>query len=101
MIKPLSSIAGERGPGTSVTPCQGTKIPHALWPPNQDIKQKQYCNKFNKRFKSLQAINAGEGVGLIPGWGAEIPHALGSKNQNIKQKQYCNKFNKNFKNSPY
>ena len=28
-----SSIAGWRA-----------KIPHALWPKNQDIKQKQYCN---------------------------------------------------------
>ena len=30
-------------------PCQGAKIPHASWPKNQNIKQKQYCNKFNKR----------------------------------------------------
>ena len=28
---------------------QGAKIPHALRPKNQNIKQKQYCNKFNKR----------------------------------------------------
>ena len=27
------------------------KIPHASWPENQDIKQKQYFNKFNKDFK--------------------------------------------------
>ena len=27
------------------------KIPHALWLKNQNIKQKQYCNKFNKDFK--------------------------------------------------
>ena len=25
-----------------------TKIPHASWPKNQNIKQKQYCNKVNK-----------------------------------------------------
>ena len=24
---------------------QGTKIPHAVWPKNQNIRQKQYCNK--------------------------------------------------------
>ena len=30
----------------------GTKIPHALWPKNQNIKQEQYCNKFNKDFKN-------------------------------------------------
>ena len=27
------------------------KIPHASWPENQNIKQKQYCNKLNKDFK--------------------------------------------------
>ena len=30
---------------------QRTKIPHALEPKNQNIKQKQYCNKLNKDFK--------------------------------------------------
>ena len=29
----------------------GTKIPHALWPKNQNIKQQQYCDKF-KDFKN-------------------------------------------------
>ena len=29
---------------------QGAKIPHTLWPKNQNRKQKQYCNKFNKDF---------------------------------------------------
>ena len=33
-------------------PGQGAKIPHVLWPKNQKIKQKQYCNKFNKEFKN-------------------------------------------------
>ena len=28
----------------------GTKIPHVLWPKNQDIKQKQCRNKYNKNF---------------------------------------------------
>ena len=27
------------------------KIPHGSWPKNQIIKQKHYCNKFNKDFK--------------------------------------------------
>ena len=31
---------------------QGAKIPHASRPKNQIIKQKQYCNKFNKDFKN-------------------------------------------------
>ena len=28
------------------------KIPHVSWPENQNIKQKQYCNKFIKDFKN-------------------------------------------------
>ena len=32
---------------------QGTKMPHALGPKNQNIKkEKQNCKKFNKDFKS-------------------------------------------------
>ena len=30
----------------------GTKIAHASMPKNQNIKQKQYCNKFNENFKN-------------------------------------------------
>ena len=34
-------------------PGRGAKIPHASWPKIQkNIKQKQYCNKFNKDFKN-------------------------------------------------
>ena len=33
-------------------PGEGTKIPHASQPQNQNIKQKQYCNTFNKDFKN-------------------------------------------------
>ena len=47
MVKILPSKAG----GTLRIPGQGTKIQHALGPKNQNIKQKQYCNKFNKDFK--------------------------------------------------
>ena len=32
-------------------PGWGAKIPHASWKNPQNIKQKQYCNKFNKDFK--------------------------------------------------
>ena len=38
--------------GTGSGPGQGAKIPHASWPKKQNIKQKQYCNKLNKDFKS-------------------------------------------------
>ena len=38
--------------GCGFDPSQGAKIPHASQPKNQNIKQKQYCNKFNKDFKN-------------------------------------------------
>ena len=34
----------------------GAKMPHALWQKNQNIKQKQYCNKFNKDFLKMVHI---------------------------------------------
>ena len=36
--------------GVGSIPSWGAKIPHALQSKNQNIKQKQYCNKFNKGF---------------------------------------------------
>ena len=38
--------------GVGSIPGWGAKIPHALWPKNQNIKLKQYCNKFNKDFQN-------------------------------------------------
>ena len=37
--------------GVGSVPGRGTKIPHDLWPQNQNIKWKQYCNEFNKDLK--------------------------------------------------
>ena len=31
----------------------GDEIPHDLWTKKQNLKQKQYCNKFNKDFKMV------------------------------------------------
>ena len=47
VVKLLPSNAG----GMSSIPGQGVKIPYASWPKKQNIKHKQYCNKFNKDFK--------------------------------------------------
>ena len=47
VVKTLPSNAG----GVGSIPGRGAKIPHASWPENQNIKQKQYCNKCNKDFK--------------------------------------------------
>ena len=39
VVKASPSNAG----GAGLIPGQGAKIPHALWPKKQNIKQKQYC----------------------------------------------------------
>ena len=49
VVKTSPSSLGGVG---SVVPRRGAKIPHALQPKHQNIKQKQYCNKFNKDFKN-------------------------------------------------
>ena len=48
MVKTLPSSAG----GAGLIPDRVTKIPHASRPKAQNIKQKQYCNRFNKVFKN-------------------------------------------------
>ena len=48
MVKTLPSNSG----GAGLIPGRGAKIPHASGPKNQNIKQKQYCKKFNKDFKN-------------------------------------------------
>ena len=47
-VKTLPLSAG----GACSIPGQGTKFLHASWPKNQNVKQKQYCNKFNKGYKN-------------------------------------------------
>ena len=37
--------------GGGLVPSPGAGIPHAWWPKNQNIKHKQYCNKFNIHFQ--------------------------------------------------
>ena len=48
VVRALPSSAGSAGS----IPGLGAKIPHFSWPKSQNIKQKQYCNKFNKDFKN-------------------------------------------------
>ena len=44
-------------------PCQEDKIAHASQPKAKNIRQKQYCNKFNKDFKIKQIKREGD----VPG----------------------------------
>ena len=46
---PVVTASPSSAGGAGLMTGLGVKIPHALWPKNQNIKQKQYCNKFNKR----------------------------------------------------
>ena len=52
MVKTSPSNAG----GVGSIPGRGANVPHASQPKNQNIKQKQYCNKFNKDFKRMVHI---------------------------------------------
>ena len=49
MVK--TSPSNTRGCAGSI-PGRGAKIPRASQPKNQNIEQKQYCNKFNNGFKN-------------------------------------------------
>ena len=49
---PVVGTSHSSAGGTGSIPGQGARIPHASQPKNQNIKQKQYCNKFNKYFKN-------------------------------------------------
>ena len=48
VVKALPSSAG----GSGVIPGRGARIPHVSWPKDQNIKQKQYGNKFSEDFKN-------------------------------------------------
>ena len=54
LVKILPSIEG----GAGSIPGQGAKFTHALWSKNQNVKQKQYCNKFNKDYKNAHIKNS-------------------------------------------
>ena len=49
---PVVQTSSSRAAGVGSIPRWEAEIPHASWPKNQNIKQEQYCNKFNKVFKT-------------------------------------------------
>ena len=53
VVKTLPSNAGDAG----LNPGWGAEMPHASQPKNQNIKQKQYCKKFNKDFLRKKSMN--------------------------------------------
>ena len=48
---PVVKTSPSKAGGVCLITAWEAKIPHALWPKIQNIKQKQYRNKFNKEFK--------------------------------------------------
>ena len=50
MVQWLRPHCNEGSQGS--VPGEEAKTPHAFWPKRQNIKQKQYCNKFNKDIKN-------------------------------------------------
>ena len=60
MVKTLPSSVG----GVGSIPGGGAKILHASWPKNQNIKQKQYCNKFktSKKKSTLKKKKTEPGI---------------------------------------
>ena len=48
---PVVRTSPSNAGGAGSLPGRGAEIPHASGPKNQKLKQKQYCNKFNKDLK--------------------------------------------------
>ena len=65
--------------GVGLIPGWEAKIPHASGPKNQNVKQKQYGNKFNKRStlkKKKKDAALSKATCSSLGQGTKIPHDL-------------------------
>ena len=49
---PVAGSSPRKAGDVGSVPGQGAEIPHASWPKHQNMKQKQYCNEYNKDFKN-------------------------------------------------
>ena len=62
----LVKTSPSREGGVHLVSCREARIPHAFPPQNQDMKQKQYCNKFNKDLKEKKKDSGGfEQAGVL------------------------------------
>ena len=50
--RPVVNTSHSNAGSVGSIPGQGAKIAHASRPKTQNLKQKQYCNKFKKDFKN-------------------------------------------------
>ena len=53
---PVAKTPPASAGGAGSIPGRAAKFPHALWPKNQNIKQKPCYNKFNTDFKRIHII---------------------------------------------
>ena len=51
---PVVKTSSPNARGECLIPGQGAKIPHTSWAENQDMEQKQHCDKFNKDLKKKE-----------------------------------------------
>ena len=63
---PVFKTSPPNAGGADSIPGKGAKIPHASQSENQNIKQKQYCYKFNKDFKKWSTSKKTENNYVIP-----------------------------------
>ena len=49
---PVVKISPSNAGGAGLILGRGARLLHASWPKNQNMKQKQCCNKLNKDFKN-------------------------------------------------
>ena len=75
VVKTSPPNAGDTG----LIPGRGAKIPHALWPRNQNIKQKRYCDKFNKDLKKKKETDILIYIGRRKGC-KQLLYLLGEQN---------------------
>ena len=49
---PVAKTSPSNAGGADMIPGWGARIPHALWPENQNMRQKQCCSRFNEDFEN-------------------------------------------------
>jgi len=49
---PSDLILPSDAEGSGLIPGEAARISHTSWSKNQNVKQKEYCDKFNKDFKN-------------------------------------------------
>ena len=75
--------------GVDLIPGGGAKIPHILGPKNQNIKQKQYCNKFSRDFKNCPHQKIFKSIMRTTGWPKYKRLMIPSVDKNVEKLDSC------------